>query len=280
MLPTPMLVDGVVRVLFASCDYEMRGRIFAAEFAPKPPFDLLNVSAEPVLDVGAPGAFDCDGVNPSQLLRVDGEVVLLYIGWRRGSVETPYTLFAGMARSRDGGRTFTKDDAPLLPPLPGERFFRTAPFITPRHGGYEMLYIGGESFFDGPLGKRLPKYSLRKLHSTHADSWSGPGDIVLEPDVAAGEIGFGRPVITGKNQDRLMVSIRTCEGYELVEGPAPGIPGSRPPLNPVFQPPFESWEAQMRCFGAPCVMGDYELLFYNGDGFGRSGVGLAWRHRD
>ena len=36
---------------------------------------------------------------------------------------------------------------------------------------------------------------------------------------------------------------------------------------------------EMTCFGAPCVAGERELLFYNGNGFGRTGFGLAWRPR-
>jgi hypothetical protein len=33
----------------------------------------------------------------------------------------------------------------------------------------------------------------------------------------------------------------------------------------------------MTCFGAPCRVGEVECLFYNGNQFGRSGVGVARR---
>jgi hypothetical protein len=33
----------------------------------------------------------------------------------------------------------------------------------------------------------------------------------------------------------------------------------------------------MVCFGAPCQVGAQELLFYNGNQFGRTGFGLASR---
>jgi len=33
----------------------------------------------------------------------------------------------------------------------------------------------------------------------------------------------------------------------------------------------------MVCFGAPCSVGSSELLFYNGNQFGRSGFGIAQR---
>ncbi|HET9161161.1 MAG TPA: hypothetical protein VFN88_11170 [Caulobacteraceae bacterium] len=268
MLPTPFVLADRVRVYFAGCDEEMRGRIFAAEFAPEPPFALLEVWREPVMDLGGPGAFDCDGVNPSQVFSVDGELHLFYIGWRRGEAAEPYTLFAGHAVSPDDGRTFVSKGQ-LLQPVEGERLFRTAPRLTACDDGFRLLYIGGDRFIDGPGGKRLPLYSLMGLRSSDPFSWRGPGEVLAAPDAAAGEIGFGRPVLFDA---RLMISVRTASGYELMEATE-----GEPSLKPVFQPPFEPWESQMRCFGAACRVGDHELLFYNGDGFGRTGLGLAYR---
>ena len=134
MLPTPHLMADRVRLFYAACDDDMRGRIFFADFEPEPPFRLIGRSPGPVLDLGAPGAFDCDGVNPSQVLDVDGRLALLYIGWRRGPAEAPYTLLAGLAFSDDGGASFQRTGEPLLAPRPGERLFRTAPFVERRPG--------------------------------------------------------------------------------------------------------------------------------------------------
>lgn len=277
MLPTPWVMADRVRVFFASCDGELRGRIFFADFAPDPPFSLIQVSADPVFDVGPPGAFDCDGVNPSQALMVDGRLALVYIGWHRGPAETPYTLFGGLAVSDDEGLSFTRWKAPLLPPIAGERYFRTAPFVQRDGAGWRMLYIGGDGFVAGQGDRQLPVYSVMELRSESLFDWDGPGVELMAPDVAAGEVGFGRPVITPRG--RLMVSLRTREGYTLVETAMDFAPGTRPPLEPVIPPPFEPWEQTMTCFGAPCVVGPYELLFYNGDGYGASGLGLCWRPR-
>ena len=277
MLPTPHVMADRVRVFYASCDAELRGRIFFADFALEPPFALMTVSPEPVFDVGPAGAFDCDGVNPSQILKTEDGLALLYIGWRRGSADEPYTLFAGLAVSGDQGQSFTRRPQPLLPPRPGERLFRTAPFIHRDARGYRLLYIGGEAFMAGEGGRRTPVYSLMELRSDSLWDWSGPARILMSPDVEVGEVGFGRPVITPEG--RLMMSLRTHAGYRLVETDLDFDPRIRPALTPVIPPPFEPWEAQMTCFGAPCVVGANELLFYNGDGYGRTGMGLAWRPR-
>jgi hypothetical protein len=279
MLPTPHVMADRVRIFYASCDDEMRGRVFFADFEPEPPFRLMGATREPVLDVGPPGAFDCDGVNPSQALVIDTRLALLYIGWRRGPADEPYTLFGGMAFSDDQGESFTRADAPLLPPRSGERLFRTAPFIEPGPGGYRLLYIGGDAFMAGEDGRRLPVYSLMELAGATPWDWEGSPRILMAPNMAAGEIGFGRPVaFSGADgAKRLMISVRTRDGYRLVETARDFDPTARPAMGPVIPEPLDSWERHMTCFGAPCIVGGNELLFYNGDGYGRSGMGLAWR---
>lgn len=277
MLPTPHVMADRVRLFYAACDADMRGRIFLADFEREPPFRLMARSSGPVMDLGPPGAFDCDGVNPSQAFEVDGRLALFYIGWRRGPPEAPYTLLAGLAVSDDQGLTFRRAGEPLLQPRPGERLFRTAPFIEPGPDGWRMLYIGGDVFAEGP-SKPLPRYSLMQLDSASPWTWDGPSAELLAPDAGAGEIGFGRPVAwTRGGARRLMLSVRTEDGYRLVETEGALQPGRRPPMTDVIPEPRESWERQMTCFGAPCRAGPYELLFYNGDGFGRTGTGLLWR---
>lgn len=278
MLPTPHVMADRVRVFYASCDDEMRGRVFFADFEPAPPFGVMGRSSTPVLDVGPPGAFDCDGANPSQAFEVDGRLALLYIGWRRGPADQPYTLFAAVAFSDDHGESFERASAPLLRPRPGERLFRTAPFIQRCADAYRLLYIGGDSFVPAEDGRRLPTYSLMELTSAGLWDWEGAPRTLMSPDLMAGEVGFGRPVAfaSADGARRLMLSVRTRDGYRLVEM-ADDFGAERPAWDAVIATPHEAWEREMTCFGARCVAGGHELLFYNGDGYGRTGAGLAWR---
>lgn len=279
MLPTPMVMADRVRVYYASCDADLRGRIFCVDFAPEPPFRLIESYSAPVLDIGPPGQFDCDGVNPCQIIELGDRLGLLYIGWQRGPAERPYTLFGALAVSVDQGKGFTRMHPPqILAPRQGEVQFRTAPFLDRDEQGYRLLYIGGEGFTPGDAGKAAPVYSLMEMRCASPLDWSGPARPLMTPDLQAGELGFGRPVVFEEDGVRkLMISLRTRSGYSLVQTEADFEPGPRPPLTPVLQPPFEDWESQMTCFGAPCIVGDNQLLFYNGDGYGSSGLGLAWR---
>jgi hypothetical protein len=281
MLPTPHVLSDRIRVFYAACDSDMRGRTFYADFDPEPPFRIIARSRNPVLDLGPPGAFDCDGVNPSQAFVADGRLVLLYIGWRRGPAETPYTLFGAAAFSDDDGETFETAGEPLLAPRSGERLFRTAPFIERRTDGYRLLYIGGDAFLTAEDGRRLPVYSLKELAGKTLWDWDGHPSTLMSPDLGAGELGFGRPTpFDGPDgAPRLMLSVRTQDGYQLMEMDRNFACEARPRMDAVVPQPRQTWERRMTCFGAPCLVGDYELLFYNGDGYGRAGTGLAWRAR-
>lgn len=277
MLPTPLLMDDRLRVFFAMCDADLRGRTFFADLSLEFPHPVMSVEERPVFDLGPAGAFDCDGVNPLQVLRRGDRLLMLYVGWRRDVDGAPYTLFTGLAESRDEGLSFERLRAPLLPPSPAERWFRTAAFAWPEGEEWRLLYIAGGRFIPGP-GKALPIYSLKAARSPALEAWPAEGEELLAPDAGAGELGYGRPAVWRDGaEETLLISRRTMDGYELLQTPLAGALKGQADFRPVLTHPREDWERQMTCFGMPVRMGDRELLFYNGDGFGRSGFGAAWR---
>lgn len=278
MLPTPLLLDDRIRVYFASCDADLRGRIFFADLDCSWPHRVIAIEQRPALDVGPPGAFDCDGVNPSMVFRHNGELLMIYIGWERDVDGAPYTLLGGLAASSDGGRTFERRKAPLLPRTAAESVFRTAPFAYPRSDGWELLYLAGSGFIHGE-SRKYPIYSLVRGRSPTLDQWPGRGERLLDPDIEAGEIGFGRPVLWRENDGRetLMISRRTRTGYTLEQASFADVERGAGDFQPVLEGPTEPWEADMSCFGAPLRVGDRDILFYNGNRFGCTGFGLAWR---
>jgi len=280
MLPTPHLMDDRIRVFFAACDSELRGRIFYADLSREFPHPLLSISRKPSLDLGRPEEFDADGVNPSSLLvGSQGELILYYIGWKRGDREIPYTLIAGMAFSTDDGQTFRRECSAILPPTQEEPFFRTAPLVWRSGSDWKMLYIGGGQFFNGPTGKRLPIYALRSATSFDGVTWLASPTPLLEPDPSKGEIGFGRPVLwhDPAGNPTLMLSKRTVTGYLLVERPWSGFKLIEGTFLAALEPGPDKWDSEMTCFGSPLKVGEHELLFYNGNRFGWTGFGLAWR---
>jgi hypothetical protein len=278
MLPTPYVMQDRIRVFIACCDDDLRGRIFRVDLDRRDPRRVIEANDAPVLDLGPASSFDAHGVNPSQIVARDGILLLYYIGWRRLSADVPYTLFAALAESTDDGLSFRRrGNGQVLFGAGAERYFRTAPFVFSHDGGWRMLYIGGGEFFEGAEGKRLPTYSLCVTDSPDGYSWDVPPTApLLDPVRARGEIGFGRPVVWHEGgQASLIVSLRTESGYSLCQTTEHG---GALRWSTLFEgEAAEEWECLMTCFGAPCQVGDWEYLFYNGNQFGRTGFGLARR---
>jgi hypothetical protein len=281
MLPSSLLLSDRIRVYFSACDADLRGRVFYADLERTFPFRVIHICQDPILDVGLAGAFDADGVNPSQIIERDGNIFMYYIGWQRISSSVPYTLLGGLAISTDDGASFQRvQDTAILAPTEEESYFRTAPFVWYEEDQWQMLYIGGGEFFTGSTGKRLPRYALRHTHSRDGWNWTGPSRILLEPNRLVGEIGFGRPVVTKKAESvaELMLSVRSVNGYTLRSGPFSLERAIDPnDLCDVLPLSQEGWDSEMTCFGVTVELEGGELLIYNGNQFGRSGFGLAWR---
>lgn len=278
MLPTPLILEDRVRVFFSSCDTDMRGRIFSVDLEPAPPYRVITTNIKPALDLGAAGCFDQDGVNPTQVFMHRGVLTMLYVGWQRVDATTPYRLFTGMAVSDDGLFFRRVSEQPFLGPTREDTLFRTGAFMRPHGDGWMVIYIGGGEFVDGANGKKLPNYSLKMMTSSDGADWAGPETILLKPDRERSEIGFGRPALfsTADAGELLFISVRTPLGYEQLAGPFAANAIDRNQLTAILPPHDRGpWENEMTCFGTPCLVGGSELLFYNGNGFGRSGFGVA-----
>ena len=280
-LPTAMMLDEErIRVYVACLDEAKVGRIGYVDLAARDPRQVLAVAERPVLDVGAPGTFDDNGVNPLWLVEHEGRLYLYYVGWQLGT-RVRYYLFCGLAVSADGGQSFARvSQAPLLDRTDGELFVRTAPCVRCEDGVWKMWYIGGDSWVEG-RGKQLPRYGLRYLESDDPRRWRGPGRLVM--DVRGGdEHGFGRPfvvrdAVANGGRYRMWYSVRTISaGYRLgYAESADGLEWQRMDEAVGIEPSAAGWDSEMVCYSflQPTRYGTY--LFYNGNDYGATGFGVA-----
>lgn len=276
-LPTSTLLDEErIRVYVAFVDGAKVGRVGYVDVEARDPRRVLAVSAEPVLDVGEPGTFDDNGVNPLWLLRHEGRLYLYYLGWQLGT-RVRYYLFAGLAVSEDGGATFQRvSQTPLLDRCDGERFVRSAMSVCADGGGWKMWYVSGDSWVEG-RGRLMPRYGLRYLASADPRRWGRPGRPAMALQ-GSDEHGFGRPfVMRDGGRWRMWYSLRTLSaGYRLgYAESADGLTWERMDDAVGIEPSAEGWDSEMVCYSflQPTRYGTY--LFYNGNDYGATGFGVA-----
>uniref|UniRef100_A0A6H1ZK29 Glycosyl hydrolase family 32 N-terminal domain-containing protein n=1 Tax=viral metagenome TaxID=1070528 RepID=A0A6H1ZK29_9ZZZZ len=272
-LPTPTVLEDRIRVYFASYDKNKRGRITFIDLDKENPKKILYIHNKPIVNLGEPGTFDCDGVSPSCIFRKYNKFFLYYVGWQRTEA-VPFMLYIGLAESDDGIAFKKYSRAPILDRIDEERFIRSAPFVIDEDNNkYTMYYVSSPRLWG--------EYCIYRLESWNLYCWNGVGKIAIP--IKPQEFGIGRPyAIKENNIYRMWYSYRGNKiPYKI--GYAESIDGyvwKRKDEDIVFIDNYETWDNEMMC--VPYIIdvgGDKRLMFYNGNGMGRSGFGYAKLHR-
>lgn len=277
IMPTPLpIAEDRLRVYFSTTAGDMVGRVSYVDLDASDPTRILATASQPALDIGAPGAFDDNGVVPASVVRNGEEIWMYYVGFQLG-VRVRYFMFSGLAISRDGGKTFERrQQVPILDRVDHETLVRTAPFVM-RHGKrWRLWYVGGDRFVDID-GKPLPTYTLRYLESEDGVNWPGPSREIF-PLGNDDEFGFGRPYILCDDDGyRMWYSIRTRSmGYRLgYADSSDGLSWERRDKLAGVNVSRSGWDSEMVGYAAIIKRQDKLHMLYNGNDYGRTGFGLA-----
>ena len=235
---------------------------------------LAPLDPDPVLDLGPLGAFDDSGVTTSCLVTHGRRRLLYYTGWSRG-VTVPFYLAAGLAVSEDGGPFVRPSFAPLLDRSAVDPFLTASPFVTIEERRWRMWYVSASEWLGTPAGPRH-YYNIRYAESADGVEWTRNGTVCLDyatPD----EYAFGRPWVVREGDGyRMWFCVRgnayviaaadSHDGIRWTRREEDGLRGSG-----------SGWDADMAAYPALFVHGGRQYMLYNGNGYGRTGVGLAVR---
>lgn len=273
------------RIFFAGRDIENRSHILCADIDPTRDMALIRLQSEPLLALGLPGSFDSAGMMPGAALFVGDRVFLYYFGisLRR---DVPYQQAIGLAISENGGGSFTRAfPGPVLSTGPGDPFFTSAPHVTRAAGRFHMHYLSAFAW-EWRHGRFDARYHIKHATSTDGIAWMREDRVVLAPADDA-EAGIARPWIV-RHGDRHHMWF-CCRGWRDRDGlPSPpyrlahagsddGLVWRRDAEFPGFAPAPrpDEWDAEMQAYPCAIPYHDELLLFYNGNGFGRTGIGFA-----
>ena len=275
--PTPhFLSDQVLRLYVAFCDENTVGRLGFVDVDPADPARVLAVSEKPLLDVGAPGAFDENGVVPTSVVRVGNQLFLYYVGFQLGQ-KVRYYQFQGLAVSDDEGNTFARvSQVPILERSDREMLNRTSGFVLRENGTFRLWYVGG-SEWTTVQGKPLPVYSIKYLESNDGKQWASEGQPCVNFQ-DADEHALGRPyVVADRDRYRMFYSIRSrSKGYRLGYAESPdGRAWTRKDDQVGIDVSPDGWDSQMVAYPAIARHQDKVYLFYNGNDCGHTGFGYA-----
>jgi len=277
--PTPLRRrDGTWRVYLQCRDGAGVGRIGWIDLDPGDPRRVIAAAREPVLDVGAPGSFDDNGVFPTSALRTgDGRIFLYYVGFELCR-HIRYRLLTGLAVSEDDGQSFRRVRAtPVLERSDAEPHFRCGTFVARDGDRFRMWYVAGGGW-ESIDRKPVPVYDMRSLESSDGIAWPPHGEVVLP--LGAGEHGFGRPWVRRAGPGwEMFYSVRTRESGNRLGYARSSDAHCWRRLDDEVGLPVQpgQWDGEGQCFAAPIEAQGRDWLLYNGNDFGGTGVGLAER---
>lgn len=270
--------DHRCRVYFSSRDQRNRSVTGRLALDLRHPLDSAEPDLEPVVEPGRPGYFDADGAMGTELIRIGGRTHLYYIGWNRAHV-VPFRNAIGLATSDDGDRFSKFASGPVLDRSIHDPCFVASNCVQPWNGGYRMWYLSCQRWEQLTDGSWRHHYNIGVADSTDGISWAPTGRTAID-FAHDGEYAISVPRV-----------LSTAEGYRMWYSYRGGPFGStyrigyaessdgeswdRLDRTVDLAPSDDGWDAEMVCYPYVFRYDGRLFMFYNGNGYGRTGFGLA-----
>lgn len=269
------------RIYFATRNVKGQSNISFIEVDALNPEIIYYEHNDVILELGNPGTFDDSGIMPTCIVNVGIEKYLYYVGWSK-CVDVPYSLALGLAISADGGKTFNKFSAgPIIGQSCYDPFFTGTASIMLDDGIFKMWFMSGNGW-EKISGKMEPLYDIKYTESLNGINWAKFRISAIK--LQSNEGGLAKPsVVKIKDMYHMWYSYRNKIGFRQSKNNSykighaesfDGILWSR--LDDVELGLLENWDSDMQAYPHIITHENKMYLFYNGNGFGASGLGYAF----
>lgn len=262
------------RVFFSGRDSSQRALIGYIEIDITAPEKVLTISQSPVVGLGEPGSFDDCGVHVGSVVVHQERQFLYYAGWNLG-ITVPFYANIGLAISDDGGCTFQKySRSPILDRNSVDPFFTASPCVLIDNSVWRMWYPScAEWIYEN--GKPKHRYHIKYAESKNGIQWERRGVVCIDFE-SDEEYAIARPyVIFDGHVYRMWYSFRGSSyriGYAESED---GIRWQRMDNSVGIDVSEDGWDSEMIEYAFVFEHHDRTYMFYNGNGYGQTGIGYA-----
>lgn len=270
----------VIMIYFTCRDNFNRSYISALKLNARHNFQIIDICQRTIISPGQLGLFDDSGTAMGCVLNIDGKRHLYYLGWNL-KVTVPWQNSIGLAietaMGKDQYPIFEKySSAPLLDRSKEDPYSISYPFVLFQNGIYKMWY--GSNLSWGKTEKEM-KHVIKYAESNDGYDWKKYNLIALN-HIYENEYAISKPfVIYENNIFKMWYSYRGRKdistyriGYAESKD---GIHWTRKDDQVGIDVSKEGWDSEMICY--PFVF-DYKgdrYMLYNGNGYGKTGFGIA-----
>ncbi|CAK8724871.1 Glycosyl hydrolase family 32 N-terminal domain-containing protein [Candidatus Electrothrix laxa] len=267
------LEGDVYRVYFTTRDNKNQAHTAFIDINILNPHEILGMSKTPVLTPGLLGGFDDSGAMGCWLTKENGTSYLYYQGWNLG-VTVPFRNSIGLALSNGNSNFRCYSPGPILDRSMFEPHFTATPCVIVEHGKWKMWYL---SCTEWTMENGFPKH---KYHIKYAESEDGihwQRDGVIAIDYANDkEFAISRPSVTHDNDCwKMWYSFRGQSyriGYAESED---GRQWKRLDSQAGIDVSPTDWDSEMIEYPFVFDHKGQRYMLYNGNGYGKTGFGLA-----
>lgn len=276
MTPTPILLDDArIRIYGASRDENGVARIGYIDVDAQDPTRLLYASPEPVLDIGEPGMFDDNGVILGDVIRVNNRFFMYYVGFQHVK-KAKFLAFTGLAISNDGEHFARFQPVPVMDRDSEGKFINAIHSILYDGSRFHTWYSTGTGW-ETINGVPYPKYHIKYCSSADGITFNlKQSHTCLLPQ--NNEYRIGRPRVRKTADGYDMMFTYDTYDKQYISGYArsyDGLTWQRSDSNLGLTRSESGWDNEMAVYPATITSGNRTFMVYNGNGMGKTGVGVA-----
>lgn len=271
--------NDLFRIYFSCRDATDRSFVGYVEIDINQPLQIICISKYPVLSPGAIGTFDDSGTMLSWITRHDHRGYLYYIGWNLG-VTVPFRNAIGLAISKKDNGGFKKySEGPILDRSQTDAYFVASSCVRVEGQKWKMWYL---SCVRWELVNGVPKhwYHIKYAESNDGIHWVR-NDTVCIDFKSDDEYAISRPCVIKEGDIYKMWYSCRGEAYRIGYAVSDdGIHWMRMDKHVCIDVSQSGWDSEMIEYPFVFDHNGRRYMLYNGDGYGKTGFGLAVLEKD
>jgi predicted GH43/DUF377 family glycosyl hydrolase len=262
----------IFRIYFSTRNAKNQSSIGWIEIDLRIPKKIIRVAEDPALTPGKIGCFDDSGCSIGSIVRQGERRLMYYMGWNLG-VTVPWRNSIGLAISNDSGEHFERVSiAPLVDRSDVDPFTLSYPWVLQDKESWQMWY--GSNLHWGYTQADM-FHIIKCATSTDGYVWQRNKETIIVPNNNT-EFAFARPCVIKENGKYQMWYAYRGDAYQIGYAESTdGISWVRRDHEVGIASSTGEWDGESIEY--PCVFSHAEqkYLLYCGDGYGRTGFGLA-----
>lgn len=245
-------------------------------------FEIINISKNPILKLGALGTFDEFGTYPTSVIKSDDDIRVYHGSFTRCE-SVPFNSAIGVAKSYDNGDTFTKlGSGPVLSYSLDEPFVLGSPRIRKFNNTWYLWYCAGKKWLEKDAVLQ-PVYKIRMAISEDGFDWKKIGRDLIENVLEENECQASADVTFSNGKYHMFFSYRynfdyntQGRGYRIGYAFSEDlINWTRDDIKAGMDVSEKGWDSESVSYAHVFELDGTIYMLYQGNQMGKSGFGLA-----